>query len=620
MNMRRARFVGVVAAVAMVVAWSFAAWADGDDDNGGGGAGDQPAEHHDDQPATGDQPDDHAGDQPADDHADDHAGSADDHADEPGEPAGDEHEQAAQPDEPGDEFPGDADNDGVLDSQEGQDGYDPDEDNEGEPPYVEWDVDGDGKVDPDDIAFQKDYAAAFEGVPKDVTDAELDTRAADKQLLPSLTVDQFRKMVRMAKTKVLSRLEAKIERKQAKKMLEFTYIVCGVSLLGVLLLLTPLFLRKKYPGQGKTLFKYAGLAALTWFVTVNLFGGVLYGMRTVQGVLSTMTNPQLAIAGGLFDTLDDHAERYIVTGKELFAPTLEQLQGNMDDQPVAVLLGNGMKIVHDAKVFKSMGSLVKKVDWLFAMLPIVLLLVTMLLFVLAIKPTLMEIIKLPMRAAAGEASAGREVMRTSMRRVVGELKATLCTLVVLALLSILSGFVLGQIVEPAIDGLLYYFSLAISYLQFQPGASSGLVFIALFGVIFFLVLNLATLILSMAFFLGKMQKVFQQRFTNDVPIARHRAFIKWALPSVIWVQLFPLLFLLVASRGLAAINDKVMSGATKADVVNWKAIMLTGPLMLVFAYLLLFWAARGVKAIKFLFAYNPKVMLDHPDLPRATGL
>ena len=40
--------------------------------------------------------------------------------------------------------------------------------------------------------------------------------------------------------------------------------------------LMPLVLAKKYPGQGSVLFKYSALAAVTFFVTVNLFGGVLY--------------------------------------------------------------------------------------------------------------------------------------------------------------------------------------------------------------------------------------------------------------------------------------------------------------------------------------------------------
>jgi hypothetical protein len=267
-----------------------------------------------------------------------------------------------------------------------------------------------------------------------------------------------------------------------------------------------------------------------------------------------------------------------------------------------------------------MGSLFKKVDWLFGILPIILLGVTLLLFALAIKPTLVEIIKLPTRAASGDASAGRDVVRSSARRVIGELEATVATVAVLAVLTVVSGFVLGRIVGPALDGLLQYFSLAVTYLQFKPGASSGLVFCTLFGVIFFLVLNLATLILSTGFFLGKSQKIFQQRFNDGVPIAHHRRFFQWGIPAVLLVQGFPLLFIVIAAKGLSAINDKLIGGATSADSISWTPLMLAGPLFLVFAYIVVFWAARGVKAIKFLQSYKVTDKARAGELPKATAL
>src|SRR5204862_3073255 len=176
-------------------------------------------------------------------------------------------------------------------------------------------------------------------------------------------------------------------------------------------------------------------------ITVNLFGGVLYGLRTVQSGLSTYTNPSVAIASGTFDTLDENAERYIVMGKELFMPTIEQFRNlGTDEQPSVALLGNGIKIVKDAKVFLSVAKMFKKVDFIFKALPIVLTLVTLILFVLAIRPTLMEIIKLPAKAAAGEANAGKQVIASSIKRVKGELIASLCTIGFLVVITLLSGW------------------------------------------------------------------------------------------------------------------------------------------------------------------------------------
>ena len=527
----------------------------------------QPAEHHEAEPPTADQPaepEHHEAEAPA------------------------EHHEVAEPsdaDEHHDADAADDDDDGVK--------------------YSKFDLDGDGKP---DLALEKEYEADMEGIPATIdtaeVDRELDARPQDAELKPSMSVEDFRKIVRIVKKVVLGKMEAKMEKGSAKKLGQFSKGIGVFSLFGLLILLMPLALRKRYPGQGAVLFKYSALAAVTFLVMVNLFGGVLIGMRTVQGKLGSLTNPSLAIAGGTFDTLDRNAEDYIVMGKELFVPTLEQLQGNSDEQPSVLLIENGQKIVKQAKVFGSIAKMFKKIDFIFSILPIVLFGVTMLLFALAIRPTLTEIVKLPIRAASGEAGVGREVTKQAMRRVWGELQATACTLGVLAVLTVLSAFVLGEIVGPALDALLGYFSLAVSYLQFVENAHSGLVFVTLFLVILFLVVNLATLILSMSFFLGKSQKIFQARFNEHVPIANHKRFFKWGTVAVLFVQIFPWLYVFVAEKLLEKVNSSLMD--VDANKVAWGKLLLVGPAVLVGGYLVLFWAARGVKAIAFLQSYKVK--------------
>jgi len=493
----------------------------------------------------------------------------------------------------------DKDNDGTPDAQE--EDYDPED-----PPTDPWDEDGDGVVEEDERALRAESEAAFADIPDDVDDDALEARGAneDTELVPSLDVETFRKLVRIAKRIVLSKMEKKIAHKTAKKMQTFSLVILAFSGLGIFLLLMPLGLKKKFPNQLGLLFKYSALAAFVFVVTVNMFGGVIYGFRFVQTAMSSYTNPATAIAGGTFDTLDENADDYIVMGKELFAPTLDQMKHHPDEQPAVLLLENGLKVVKDAKVFLSIAKLFKRLDFVFGILPIVLMAVTLLLFVFAIKPTLVEIVKLPAQAAAGAEAAGKDVMKRSMARVIGELKATVCTIGILVVLTLLSGTILGFVVKPAIGALLEYFALAVSYLQFADGASSGLVFMALFGVILFLVLNLASLILSMAFFLGKSQKIFQAKFNHGVPLGTHVRFFKWGTPSVLLVQLFPLGFVIAAGAFLGWLNDSSREGVVDAEVVPWTKIMLSGPLSLVFGYLILFWAVRGVKAIKFLATYK----------------
>ncbi len=530
-------------------------------------------------------------DEEAPEHPEDHEAAAEQPAHHEELPPGDEHPAEEQPAE---EHP--------VDEAEVAD---PEADPE-DAHYAKFDLDGDGSADP---ALEQEYEDAMGGIKAEIdpvaAEKELDARPKDAELKPSMTVEQFRKVVGIVRKVVLARMEKKMAKSSAKKMNQFSLGIGAFSLAGVFLLLIPLAMRKRYPGQGKTLFKYSALAALTFFVTVNLFGAVLIGMKTAQGALGSSTNPSLAIAKGTFDTLDRNAEEYIVMGKELFVPTLQQLQGNSDEQPSVLILENGQKLIQSAHVFVAIAKMFKKLDFVFKILPIVLFGVTMILFGLAIKPTLTEIIKLPMRAASGEAGVGREVTRGALRRVWGELQATLCTIGVLAVLTLISGFILAQIVGPALDSLLGYFSMAVSYLQFVQGANAGLVFLALFGVILFLVFNLATLILSMSFFLGKAQKIFQARFNRGIPVASQQQFFKWGIPSVLLVQVFPWLFVVIAAKVLDAINAKLLAGVVDADQVSWGKLMLAGPLFLVFGYLALFWAARGIKAIGFLFRYKP---------------
>ncbi|CAN5634768.1 hypothetical protein BH11MYX1_BH11MYX1_03160 [soil metagenome] len=536
-------------------------------------AAEQPEEpaHHEEAPAALEHP---AAEQPAEDH-----------------PAP---EQPAE--QPAEHHPAEAAGDAPVDED-----ADPEDAH-----YSKFDLDGDGSADP---ALEKEYEDAMGGIKPEIDAAavekELDARPKDAELKPSMTVEQFRKIVGVVRKVVLGRMEKKMAKSAAKKMNQFSIGIGAFSLAGLLLLFIPLVMRKRYPGQGKTLLKYSALAAVTFFVTVNLFGAVLFGMKTAQGVLGDSTNPSLAIAKGTFDTLDRNADEFITMGKELFVPTLEQLQGNSDEQPSVLIIENGQKLIKSAHVFVAIAKMFKKLDFVFKILPIVLFGVTMILFGLAIRPTLTEIVKLPMRAAAGEAGVGRDVARGAMLRVWGELKATLCTLGVLAVLTLISGFILGQIVGPALYALLSYFSMAVSYLQFVQGANAGLVFLALFAVILFLVFNLATLILSMSFFLGKSQKIFQARFNRGIPVGSQMRFFKWGIPSVLLVQVFPWLFVVIAAKILDAINNKLLAGVADADAVPWTKLMLCGPLFLVLGYLALFWAARGVKAIGFLFRYKP---------------
>jgi hypothetical protein len=318
--------------------------------------------------------------------------------------------------------------------------------------------------------------------------------------------------------------------------------------------------------------------------------------------MAKQTNPQLKLAEGFFDSIDKNADELAPFGSQLFGPTLYQLQ-NSDEQPTAVLLQNGKQLIEDARVFVAIGKMVKSLDFAFALLPIVLLALAMALFVKAIWPTLREIISLPAAAASGTANA-RDVLHNTVRTIGRELLVALCTLGVLFVLTLVTGAILGYVVQPAVYSLIEFFGTAIIYLQVQPGASSGLVFVSLFGVILFLVANIAVIVVAVSTFLGKAQKVFQRRFHDRVPLAHHRAlWIRGSL-AVLATQLVPLAFMFASSWLLEKIESHLASGASDPTDIPWAAVMLVGPAFLLLGFTLVMWASRTFKALGFLMKYK----------------
>src|SRR5688572_22432578 len=225
---------------------------------------------------------------------------------------------------------------------------------------------------------------------------------------PKAYAAHLRGLAGVAREKLLVQLEDKILAKQEAQLDRIMTGLSIVALAGFLLLFTPLVLMRRYPGRMGVLVKYSVLASLTFVVAVNLFAGVLLVMRTVQGAAGRATNPQLAIVHATFDTIDEKAEDLAIAGPTLIEPTLDQLSGGETDEPLpALLLSNVQKFKQEFTVFSDLAAFFKQVSFVFGYLPIVLTLVTLILFCMAARPTLEQIVTLPARAAAGEAGVGK---------------------------------------------------------------------------------------------------------------------------------------------------------------------------------------------------------------------
>jgi hypothetical protein len=529
-----------------------------------------------------------------------------------------------QPNKDGDGKPTDKDGDGKPTDKDG-DGKPTDKDGDGKP----TDKDGDGKPDPDTKGSKGSKDGAKDGAKKPTTPdddgegAEVDTdgdgvadavlSAADDVDIPegldmAALAPYIRAAIGEVRGKVIEKVEDKMEVGQAKQMQRLTFALSGFSLAGLLLLFSPLFLRKKYPGKTGVLLKYGALAGLTFFLAVNLFAGIVLILRGAQQQTARYTNPQVAVVDAVFDNLDESADELGDLGHDLVEPTLEQLLAGSDEDPAVLLLGNAKKISNEMQVFKDLARSLDFVIDLLAYLPIVLTLVALVLFILGTKPMLLEIMKMPGRVAAGEEGIAKQVLASSMKRIGREMLATLALIGVLIAVTLVSSSLLSGAVHPAVGLLIEYLCQCIYYVQLAPGASSRIILLSLGGVILFLVLNLGILIASATLFLGKTQKIFQQRFQDGVPLGKHKKFFLWGILALVWAQVFPTLFVYAADP----VVDRLLDPPQKGEEIPWTLLLVSGPLAVVVLFLFLAWALRVFKGLGHILKYKPQSVLEEP--------
>lgn len=424
---------------------------------------------------------------------------------------------------------------------------------------------------------------------------------AHPEMEPGEYLALLREVLRTQKEVVGIRLEETITQKQDAKMATMSTVLGWVSLGGLGLLLLPLFLRKKYPGNDALLWKYSALAAGVCVVAMYLFSQVLLLLRGIQGALSSVTNPQVAVIDATFQVLDDNVEDLVDVGPVLIeAPLAQVASGEQDSLPMAIL-DNVSRINEDITIFKNIARQFEGVFALFGYLPIVLTVVAVVLFVLSIKPVIVEIAGMPGRVAAGEVR-GADVIKQVFRTIGRELLATLCLIGALVVVTIFSGLMLTLAVEPAIEAFLAYVFTSLMYTIASPEFSTFAVYASVMGALMFLVLNVAAVLVTNVLFLGKAQKIFKRRFHERVRLGAHKRFWIWGSVALVWAQLLPILFVAAAQEGIGALIDAL----TKGDDIPWTAVLVSGPAILVFGFIAVYWAARGIKAVVFIMKYRPQ--------------
>ncbi|MEM6994288.1 MAG: hypothetical protein AAF721_27485 [Myxococcota bacterium] len=448
-------------------------------------------------------------------------------------------------------------------------------------------------------------SASMEPTPEFVAeqDAEEDAEE-DVEVDPKEYAALLRAVIDAKRDDVEAAISDRVLAKQAERMSLVSTIFSVVSLLGLAILAMPLVLRRRFPGRAKTLWKYSCLAAALFVITVNLFAGVLSILRVGQMAAGSLTNPQVQIVSATFDVLDDNAEDLADLGPILIEPTLAGLTNGTADPVPVLLLNNVSHLVHELKVFKSVAAFFKRLDWAFGYVPVVLALVTVGVFMVGLRPTLTEIVRLPIRAAAGEEGVARRVVGATLRRVGREFVVTLAVMVVLLAVMLSAGFFLSEALPPALEAFIAYLGVAFIYVQMVPDASTVAVLVALAGTIVFLGLDLAVVLVASATYVGKAHKVLQRRFHDREPLRAHRRF--WGIGTLLlgYALAFPLLFILGTQPLIEAVIDWQTSGAE----VNWAMLLVSGPVLLVVMFVGAAALFRLHRALGFLARYRvPKL-------------
>ncbi len=443
-------------------------------------------------------------------------------------------------------------------------------------------------------------------------DAELGDDADPEEPDPAVYAAYIREIIAAKRGAIEDKVADRVLDKQIARMGVISSIFSVVSILGIGLLLIPVLVRKRFPNRGRVLWKYAATSALLFFVTVNLFAMVLKILGVGQMAAGAIANPQVAVVSATFDTVHESAEDLAPLGPALIEPTLASLGPESDEPMPVVLLENAAKFGNELKIVQSVAGMFKRVNWLFGYVPIVLSIVTVVVFLLNLGPTLRAIIGLPVRAAAGERGVARQVAKETVKTVGREVLATLSIMVVLITVMVFASLVLETVLSPALEAFIGILAVAIFYAQIVPDASSGAILVGLGGTVVFLIVDLAAVMAGTGLFVGKVHKIFQRRFHDKLPLRSHAAFWKWGTASLAYILAFPVLYMYAAGPVIDALIEWQMDG----DEIRWGLLLTTPPVALVVLFMISAFVFRLHRAIAFIAKYKiPKAKQPVPQGP-----
>jgi hypothetical protein len=455
-------------------------------------------------------------------------------------------------------------------------------------------------------------AAQAEEVPDAAAAAAVDPAAASPQAQALATLGALldpkqhgmliRQWVAQASDLVLDRVSARLVQQQSDQLDLLSWLLTAFSLAGLLILLGPFFWVRRHPGKAKRLFGYSALAALIFFIAANLFALALVLLRVAQDETAMLTNPRVAILRASFEALHENADELAALAPTLIQPTLAQIAAGSDEPVPVLLLQNIQRFKPAFAVFGRVADFFRSVSWIFEYYPALTTLVTFAFFLWNARPTMARIVRLPLSAVSGEGGGAGAVIRDVFRRIGGEFLATLLVIAALIALTLLSSILLNVALRQAVEAFFGVAGLSFLWVQISPDASPTWIFVGLSGTLFFLLLNLLVAVTSLLLFLLRLLRILRARFQDRVPLGTHKRFWKWGILAGLWLQLYPLLFVIAVAPLVNWLAEKAM---TAGEEPHWALTLAAGPLLLVLLFLVLLWLLRGFRAMKLLARYRP---------------
>lgn len=423
---------------------------------------------------------------------------------------------------------------------------------------------------------------------------------ADVRPAASSRAADLRELVQTARPIFMTSLETRLVIAHEKRMDLLSDILGYISLLGILFLGAPLVLWRRFPGRVWVIFKYGATAGVIFFCAFNVFGLLVSVLKGAQGATASATSPQIAVASALLDNVETQAMLLAPLGAAVIMPALAAMDAGSTEPLPTLMLANLRKVRGDLKVFSWLADYYRALEWMFSALPMIFTLVTLMVFVSTMKPIVVGLIRLPARAASGEAAVARRVLGDTFRRLGREGLVVLFVIFVFLVVSMVSGILLVMVMAPAVNMFLSFMMVSFMYIQAEPEVSSFLIFVCLAATMTFVLLNLVVITVSSMIYVAKVHRAFQAKFHDKVPLGRQRRLWGRGFLCMLWAQTLPFVFVFGASLLVAWLMGLAMANGAP----NWTLTFLIGPAVLFLLFLLVYWAARGIKAIQFLWRYR----------------